>query len=331
MTSKHNSRFKHHIFWWALTGLVVAGFFMFLFTSGAVTEVFREWWNAPSAMAKIHPNRGIETVGKLWKDGYLRFFFNYELFGCLPALGLPALIAFLVTIRRRPRWQTALVFVGSLSAVLIGAKGYYNFRYAFTLTPFIVVFILFLAWTLSKRPFVRAILLGVVCVLAIYSYRVQAERYRHYTRELSSSPKADRLPYGLIDYLNRACAQTNSRVLVMGDLWPQYYTRCRAINYDHPDVFQTLQRADEDCLTYLLKEHSIRYLSSEGESDTFLRSSSSLKGFVDLARTRTLTITDGRYSLRCIAPELTRSEIEALTRQGCNIISNGPAVNPGKN
>lgn len=320
ISSDNTSRKVGPIFWPAF-GLVAAGLALIFIWPGAVESILA-WWNTPALIGTEYPGRGLDTLGQLWRRGYLGVFFNYEYYGFLPMLGLPALILFLATPRVHPRWQWALVFAGVCAAILIGVKGYYNIRYACTLEPLLVMFAIYVAWTFSRRPAVRAICLAIVILLIFGSFRIQAGRYVRYFGELSAFPDERRLPYKFINYLNSVSFRPDRGALVMGDAWPYYYTRCRAMNFNHPDVFSFVLWAEEDCFRRLLKDHGIRYILSDCGSDVSFAAADSLKNFIDLLSARTLMINDGRFSLRCIEPELKRSEMENLACQGRNLVSN---------
>lgn len=80
-------------------------------------------------------SRGIDSEMKMFLNGYLGLFFGFHYSGNINWLVLPLIVYFLFTIKKRQRWEIALVLFYIISFVFIGVNGYFNSRYALTLIP----------------------------------------------------------------------------------------------------------------------------------------------------------------------------------------------------
>jgi len=90
--------------------------------------------------------RQIETPWKLWLNGYLAIFTAFNYHSCINWFIIPLFIVFVyLKYRLKIAFGKSEVFLFVfilLSVILIGLKGFFNFRYSYTLVP-LMVFLLF--------------------------------------------------------------------------------------------------------------------------------------------------------------------------------------------
>jgi hypothetical protein len=180
----------------------------------------------------------IETPWKKWLNGHLGVFFGFKQLGSINWLTIPLLIWFFTTkkIKKRERWQWALLFVWLLTLVFIGIKGYYNPRYQLTLFPFTSAMVLFLSWKFLENKDKAIKILGfsfvtLVCLFNIYHY---IDLYKTYW-ELRVSVKNPHFPYQLTDYLNSAKdISDKSKVLTINQPIFYYHIPRKGVDYVSP-------------------------------------------------------------------------------------------------
>ncbi|MGE5342955.1 MAG: hypothetical protein ACM3SY_15885 [Candidatus Omnitrophota bacterium] len=184
----------------ALTALVIV-----------LVSILVYWQVYPTIDQVSHPSlrtspsywQEIETPGKKLLNGYLGIFFRFKSLSNINWLIVPLLIWFLVTAKKRERWQLALMFVWLVTLIFIGVKGYTNNRYQLTLFPFTSAATLFLLWQFleNKKKTIRVIglsLVALVCVFNIYHY---FNLYQNWW-EIRVSVKDPHFPRKIINYLN---------------------------------------------------------------------------------------------------------------------------------
>ena len=95
--------------------------------------------------------RKIETPTKLILNGYLGAFFAFNYLGNINWLLIPlALIYYFGAKPKITRIHVAFIFLIAFALILIGLKGFFNPRYAFTLLPLFVFLVFELTWKTSK-------------------------------------------------------------------------------------------------------------------------------------------------------------------------------------
>lgn len=95
--------------------------------------------------------RKIETTTKLILNGYLGAFFAFNYLGNISWLLIPlCVIYYLVAKSQLTRTHFAFITFLLFALLLIGLKGYFNPRYAFTLLPLFVFLVFEITWKTSK-------------------------------------------------------------------------------------------------------------------------------------------------------------------------------------
>ena len=106
---------------------------------------------------------------ELWLKRYLGIFFNFSEFGIINWLAITLFVYFLITLKKRKRWEIALVFVFTISFILLSIKAQGYTRYLFTLYPFTLAAIFLCGWEFIKKknhPFQIGIF--VILTLAVF-------------------------------------------------------------------------------------------------------------------------------------------------------------------
>uniref|UniRef100_UPI00404B44D6 hypothetical protein n=1 Tax=Flavobacterium sp. TaxID=239 RepID=UPI00404B44D6 len=134
-------KFKSYIIF-LIVALVTVAFIWFIYD--VLSQV------TPGADLNLQA-RKIETTTKLILNGYLGAFFAFNYLGNINWLLIPlALIYYFVAKPKITRIHVAFIFLIVFALVLIGLKGFFNPRYAFTLLPLLVFLVFELTWKTSK-------------------------------------------------------------------------------------------------------------------------------------------------------------------------------------
>jgi len=201
---------------------------------------------------------------ELWLRRYLGIFFDFEYFGNLSWLAIPLLIYFLVTIKKRKRWEMAIAFVFILSCISLGFEKHGRFRYLLTLYPFILTVIFLLGWELiKKKNHYLQIGILVICGIAVsfnyYHFRDTYKRFWKYKIIV----KDDRFPHGIFKFINNIKdSSSDSQFLVCShrNLF-FYHTNKKGIDFRAPKlrIFYR-QRNKEAALNVLKNKLKIKYI-----------------------------------------------------------------------
>lgn len=174
--------------------------------------------------------REIGTKNRLWLNGYLGLFFNFKRVGYFSWLILPLLIVFFADIKKRRNWEIAIAFTYILSAIVIAIKGSFNYRYALTLIPFNVAFILAYGRDVSFvfNRLLRAGAYGGMTILTVFNFL-------HFNPDMFKviSPQSrDGLPWKIIDTINDGSLERDAAFLVCNAPAFHYYTNKRGFAYE---------------------------------------------------------------------------------------------------
>jgi hypothetical protein len=213
----------------------------------------------------------VETQSKKLLNGYLGVIFRFRYMGNINWLALPLVLWFLFTakLKKRERWQLALVFVWLISLLFIGFKGYYNARYQLTLFPFTMGMVLVLLWELIKERqlIIKVLVFSIVagfCLVNIYHYYPHFKLYW----DLKISRTRKHFPEKIMSFLteNKEIARGRNRVYVFDEPLYYYHTQKFGVDYKSPYfiiLYANLapQRMNLDKLyTLIYKKHRIKYI-----------------------------------------------------------------------
>ncbi len=186
--------------------------------------------------SKLEQLGEIETPGKKWLNGYWGIFFRFKALGNINWLIFPLLIWFLVTAKKRERWQMALLFVWLVTVVFISLKGYSNPRYQLTLFPITSAMVLLLLWQFleNRKTYTRIFCFSLLAAISLFNIFNYFDRYdRHW--ELRVSCRDSYFPSQLVDYLNTAEGINDRwKVFVINQPLFYYYTDKKGVDYMSP-------------------------------------------------------------------------------------------------
>ena len=201
---------------------------------------------------------------ELWLKRYLSLFFDFEHFGNLSWLAIPLFIYFLITIKKRKRWEMAIIFVFFLSCLSLGIKGHGYPRYLFTLYPFTLTVIFLFGWEFIKKkrhPFQIGIFI-ILTLAVFFNYYHSREAYRFFWK-YKVSVVDDYFPHELIKYINTAeDFDSNSTTLVYSRaFFFFYYTDKKGIFYRDPKLRAFyIQQNEEEALNILKNQLKVKYI-----------------------------------------------------------------------
>lgn len=174
--------------------------------------------------------REIETKNRLWLNGYLGLFFNFGRVGYWSWLVLPLFLVFLAGLKKKRKWEIALACVYILSVVLIGTKGYFNYRYALTLIPFNVTFILAFGRDVFAgfHRMLRVGAYGFIALLIIFNIR----QHNPTMFQVIPPPRVDSIPWGLLNKINAMNLKRDGAFLECNAPAFYYYTNKMGFSYE---------------------------------------------------------------------------------------------------
>lgn len=229
--------------------------------------------------SKLEELGEIETPAKKWLNGYLGIFFRFKALGNINWLIFPLLVWFLVTTKKRERWQMALLFVWLVTVVFISVKGYSNPRYQLTLFPFTSALVLLLLWQFleGKQKTAKIICLSLAGVMGVFNVIHYIGQYgRHW--ELRVGRTDSYFPSRIVEYINTAeDINDESKVFVINQPLFYYYTDKKGVDYMSPyamGIWLELkqQRGNlRKAHRLLRKKHECRYILLKSIQDRYFR------------------------------------------------------------
>ena len=185
-----------------LSVLIIIGVCGFCFI-GDEYSLIRAWLQAKAR----HGNfvREIGTNKDFWLNGYLGIFFRFKMFGWLNWLVIPLFIYFLITIRKRERWEIALCLALFLACIFICIKGYHNPRYQLTLFPALITCIFLFGWQILEKKnskVIGGVILICCCMLAGNCYSLRNTYQYYWNAGIGCGMPGELFPYKLIEYIN---------------------------------------------------------------------------------------------------------------------------------
>ncbi len=298
------------------TGLCLVFLFLTLVFIGAVyhyidMEIYSHIHTIPKKYL-----REIDTFPKEWLNGYMGTFFRFKYFGNLVFLTIPLVVLFFLVNRKIQRWQMALVFVVVVLALLVGVKGFKNYRYQLTMAPFLMAVFMITGWQLTRersRLFkgILAVLVAGLCLFNIYNY---SSRFRFFWNYKLNATE-DRYPRQIMDILEENDSlNSGEKVLVCKQ--PLYFYRLDtgAVNYRDPRVEMIYERnGDRRQLWDLLRRQlKIKYIFYDYRGMALLKD----RMFGELINIEGTVLQEKRYRLCRLRdrPFLDEADARALRR-----------------
>lgn len=212
--------------------------------------------------------RNIDSPSKLWFNGYLGIFSRNHEFGYLNLLIIPLLLYIIIFWEKFSKAFKAVFIVYFFSTILIGIKGFFNFRYAFTLYPLTIIAIFWLFYDLLKRVsefsnknnFLRFKILSIllfllIISLAIYSVDVRKKSYISWWKYGNSLKYIKGQRIELIHSLERLNIDDSRKILVVNIIDFFYHTNIKGVMYGSLRFCENSEN-----LWDRIKKENIRYI-----------------------------------------------------------------------
>jgi hypothetical protein len=202
---------------------------------------------------------------ELWLNNYLALFFDFKNFGNLNWLVFPLLVYFLITIKKRKKWEKAIVLVLFLSIIAVGSvTGRSNLRHILTLHPFTLATILLFGWELIKKgkQYIQISVLIICGIFVIFNFHNFRDSYKRFWK-YKVSFEDYYFPQKLFKYINNIedlSAQSIFLVCSHNGLF-YYHGNKRGIDFRDPklSIFYT-QKDMETALDVLKNQLKIKYI-----------------------------------------------------------------------
>ena len=188
--------------------------------------------------------REIGTNKDLWLNGYLGIFLRFSKFGMINWLVIPIIAFFLITIKRRNRWEIALFFALCMAIIFICITGSRNYRYQLTLLPALnAALFLFGYKILSIQKKVIFISVAVIVVfLIVLSYHSSWKNYQYYYRSaIGNGVAGEGFPFKLVEYINEN-VRKESVVLELNQPILYYYTNKKGVSVRNKHVRRLINK-----------------------------------------------------------------------------------------
>jgi len=199
---------------------------------------------------------------ELWLKRYLSLFFNFKDIGNLSWLAIPLFIYFLVTIKKRKRWEMAIIFVFFLSCLSLGIKGHGYPRYLFTLYPFTLTVIFLFGWEFIKKKsrYLQISVLLICGIFVFYNYYHYKDTYNLFWRTKVSLSEYN-FPHKTIEIINNI-KDPNSVFLICSHRHLFFYhTNKKGIDFRDPKLeFFNRQENKEAALDVLKNQLRVKYI-----------------------------------------------------------------------
>jgi hypothetical protein len=269
---------KRHLIWFLVPlGSVVFSLLYFL--------VLMPVKASPGELALFE--RGIGNPLLKVINGYLGAFFNLRFLGNTACWAMPILLILAFRWRSLVAWQRGALLFLSLAVLIIGGAGGFNYRYALTLLPIMLILVFVVLEQAMVREQVRTGSRTTVHVLLVLATMLNSwlsmdlstrmaladpvDRARH-SDDAPFYTKFDTAPEDLDGWMGRAGVKTTDRVLVnnlpiffYGTDRPGLYYWCGADQYFGPKgeepIFRT--RTDDEVVRYMIDELRTRYIFSD--------------------------------------------------------------------
>ncbi len=243
-------------------------------------------------------NRDIETTSKKWLNGYLGNFFRYKHFGIMNWMIIPLAILWLM--KKRERWNIALAFVCLMTLLMIGVKGYTNWRYQLTVFPFITSLILLLSWDLTfknnakaNNRYLKIFFFSCFGILIFLSYFHQKDFYKNSVENLfRGNPYG--LPMKMIDYISSPSDLSEGSVLVCDQPWFYYYTSRKGVDYIDPKISNFYESKDKKGALDILDSSGIKFILISRPYDRLFGGNYKDKRILEIIRGDTVPIFEDR-------------------------------------
>jgi len=198
----------------------------------------------------------------------MSLFFDFENFGILNLLAIPLLIYFLVTIKKRKRWEMALAFVFFLSCFSLEVRGGFWSRYVLTIYPFIIAAIFLIGWEFVKKKN-RNLQIGifVICgICVLFNYYHSRDIFKQYWKHKVTFEEYY-FPHEVLRFVNNIEDLSPDSVVLLCTkrkfFYQSYYyhTNKKGIAYNDPNMHAFYKKNNkEEALNVLKNKLKVKYI-----------------------------------------------------------------------
>ncbi|CAB1065070.1 hypothetical protein D1BOALGB6SA_9867 [Olavius sp. associated proteobacterium Delta 1] len=250
-----------------------------VFWGNAVSEIVAGWLHRPVSGTSIQHSkmREISTQKDLWLNGYLGIFFRVKFFGYINWLAIPLVIYFLTQFHQAKRWQLALLFVLTLSTIIICTMGYKNYRYQLTLYPVILTLVLLYTYDIIidkfniSKKIVNLFLMATILITLAAGIGTNFSKFKSILIDRLKQPSIKSahvqnptrgFPAQIIQFLNNL-EQEDWAILECNQPILYYYTNKRGVYYLSNGVVSVLiakRKKFAEIVTEFKKRFNIKYI-----------------------------------------------------------------------
>ena len=249
--------------------------------------------------------------------GRLGLFFHFHFFGCVNWMLIPLGTYFLVTIKRRRKWQVAIFVLFICYLIATALLGYWHWRYIFTLYPIAVCLVFLLINDLiARHPRVRTpvicVLIACVVLPLYYNYTPLVGKYMTSRAGAAVgtsgdpseiSGNGDRFPHDILRRVDSLEFEDgNGVVLEVEAPFLYYQTDAHLVSYESQSVKRIMRKNSKDAANMaksLRNSLSIRYIVIPASIERIFRGSHPrIRTFVSmLEKECTLVASEKGYKL----------------------------------
>lgn len=254
----------------------------------------------------------VDTPAKKWLNGHLGIFFRFRYFGNINWLAIPLIIYFLLTLKTKKKWLMALGFVYTISVLLLGIRGFFWWRYQFTLYPFTIAVVMLLGWEnlKDKSLIIKKSFLFLVTGLTLFNFYHYFDYYK-IQWENKTEILHNKYPNQVLKYITEMeRGSTEPKFLICGASHLFfYYVDKKAIPFDNPEIQEKLLVLERKFLHQFLRNVlNVKYVFSNWEfEETYKRRS--IVEILDLDCQK--IISDKGYQLYQLRNGLLEHELES--------------------
>ena len=213
-------------------------------------------------------NRGIGGLFELIINGYLGQWFRINMFGVLAWIIIPILCYLVLVFRKITQLEKVFVFNYIYFALIISVKGYYNFRYQYTLLPLTIIAIMY---SLSKlnvtQPFHNKKINRILWILffgsILHFVVINGLNVKSYVKRYAVAPckqPSDFVsrtfnPIGIIEYIKNIELNYDQNIMSCDSKMLYYYS-------DKPILYYG---TENDCI--LTKKGALRLFATSSDTD----------------------------------------------------------------
>ena len=194
----------------------------------------------------------------------LVLFTDFKNFGPLICVGIPLFLYTLITIKKRKRWEIALLFISVLSFFILSLGGVGYVRYILTLYPVIIGALVYYGWQLVRK---RNIILKLFAFLILFiligiNYAQHSEYYRFYWRYKVVGSE-NYFPEKLLDFIHNIQDFEPGEKILIYSRWHLFYYHVdkNGLDFRNPEVNQFyIQEEKSSALDVLRNKIKIKYI-----------------------------------------------------------------------